>query len=378
MEHYLDNSATTAVSEAVAKKVYEIMTENFGNPSSLHSLGIKAESVLEDARETVADSLGVKSDEIYFTSGGTESNNLAILGTVEWLKKRGNRIVTTAIEHSSVFETMKHLEENGFEVIYIKPDESGNIRAEQFEDAVNDRTILVSLMAVNNEVGSVMPVASMAKLTHRLAPNALFHTDAVQAFLHLPLRVSTLEADLISVSSHKVHGPKGAGALYVRKGMSLPPYLYGGGQENGYRSGTEAVPAIVGFGAACAAASLREDCAREEALKQQILSGLAEIPGITVIGAHEAPHIVSFAVAGVRSQGLINCLQDMGVYVSAGSACAKGHRSHVLEAMGTDPALIDGSVRVSLSRFTTQDETDALLAAVRSASERLRGGESKK
>ena len=374
---YFDNSATTKPCPEAVRAVTEALTETWGNPSSLHRLGIEAERRVRTARLQVAEALGADPERVFFTAGGTEADNWAVFSAARRMQKRGKHIVTTQIEHHAILNPMRELESMGFEVTYLAPDAEGRITVDALHAALRKDTILVSIMAVNNEVGSVMPVASMAKLTHRLAPNALFHTDAVQAFLHLPLRVSTLEADLISVSSHKVHGPKGAGALYIRKGMSLPPYLYGGGQESGYRSGTEAVPAIVGFGAACAAASLREDCAREEALKQQILSGLAEIPGVTVIGAHEAPHIVSFAVAGVRSQGLINCLQDMGVYVSAGSACAKGHRSHVLEAMGTDPALIDGSVRVSLSRFTTQDETDALLAAVRSASERLRGGESK-
>ena len=214
----------------------------------------------------------------------------------------------------------------------------------------------------------------MAKLTRRLAPNALFHTDAVQGFLKIPFRASTLEADLISVSSHKVHGPKGAGALWIRKGLTLPPYLHGGGQESGYRSGTEAVPNILGFGAACEAAfaSLREDLARETAIRDRILTGLSGIDGVVINGAHAAPHIVSFAIPGVRSQGIINCLQDRGVYVSAGSACAKGRRSHVLEAMGLAPEIIDGSVRASLSRFTTEEEAEQLISAVREATVRLK------
>ncbi|MBQ1589528.1 MAG: cysteine desulfurase, partial [Oscillospiraceae bacterium] len=285
---YFDNSATTKPCPEAVRAVTEALTETWGNPSSLHRLGIEAERRVRTARLQVAEALGADPERVFFTAGGTEADNWAVFSAARRLQKRGKHIVTTQIEHHAILNPMRELESMGFEVTYLAPDAEGRITVDALRAALRKDTILVSIMTVNNEVGSVMPVASMAKLTHRLAPNALFHTDAVQAFLHLPLRVSTLEADLISVSSHKVHGPKGAGALYIRKGMSLPPYLYGGGQESGYRSGTEAVPAIVGFGAACAAASLREDCAREEALKQQILSGLAEIPGVTVIGAHEA------------------------------------------------------------------------------------------
>ena len=269
---------------------------------------------------------------------------------------------------------MKELEARGFEVTYLAPEADGTVTLEALRAALRKDTILVSIMMVNNEVGSVMPISSMAKLTHRLSPNAIFHTDAVQGFLKVPFRASTLEADLISVSSHKVHGPKGAGALYVRKGLSMPPYLHGGGQESGYRSGTEAVPNLLGFGAACEAAMarLREDLAREARLRDLAVEKLAAIDGVMINGAHAAPHIVSFAIPGVRSQGIINCLQDAGVYVSAGSACAKGHRSHVLEAMGLAPAVIDGSVRASLSRFTTEDEVEQLARAVEEAAKRLR------
>ena len=370
---YFDNSATTKPCPEAVQAVTEALTESWGNPSSLHRLGIEAERRLRTARLQVAETVGADPERIFFTSGGTEADNWAVFSAARRLQKRGNHIITTQIEHHAILNPMKELESRGFEITYLAPDAEGRITVDALRAALRKDTILVSVMAVNNEVGSVMPISGMAKLTHRLAPNALFHTDAVQAFLHLPLRVSTLEADLISFSSHKVHGPKGAGALYIRKGLSLPPYLFGGGQESSYRSGTEAVPAILGFGAACAAAKPMEDRAREEACKQQLLSGLAEIPGVTVIGAHEAPHIVSFAVRGVRSQGLINCLQDQDVYVSAGSACAKGHRSHVLEAMGTASELTDGSVRASLSRFTTAEEVRRLLTAVRTAADRLQG-----
>lgn len=371
---YFDNSATTKPCPEAVAAVTEAVTECWGNPSALHRQGEEAHRRVETARQQVAKAVGAEPDRIFFTSGGTEADNWAVFSTAQRLGKRGKHIVTTKIEHHAILHPMQELEARGFEVTYLAPGPDGTVTLDSLRAALRPDTILVSVMMVNNETGAVMPIASMAKLTHRLAPNAIFHTDAVQGFLKVPFRASTLEADLISVSSHKIHGPKGAGALYIRKGLSLPPYLHGGGQESGYRSGTEAVPNILGFGAACAAAlpTLREDLAREAALRDKILAGLSGIDGVVINGAHAAPHIVSFAIPGVRSQGIINCLQDRGVYVSAGSACAKGHRSHVLEAMGLAPAVIDGSVRASLSRFTTEAEADCLISAVADAAIRLR------
>ena len=370
---YFDNSATTQPCPEAVGAMTEALTDCWGNPSSLHKLGVEAHRRVEAARLSVAKALGAEPDRVFFTSGGTEADNWAIFSTAQRLGKRGKHLISTQIEHHAVLHPMKELEARGFELTLLAPEVDGTVSLEALRAALRPDTILVSIMMVNNEVGSVQPIQSMAKLTHRLAPNALFHTDAVQGFLKLPFRASTLEADLISVSSHKIHGPKGAGALYIRKGLSLPPYLHGGGQESGYRSGTEAVPNILGFGAACEAAlaELRADLARENALKERIQAGLAAIDGVVLNGAQAAPHIVSFAIPGVRSQGVINCLQDRGVYVSAGSACAKGHRSHVLEAMGLAPAVIDGSVRASLSRFTTEEDAEALLYAVKEAVERL-------
>lgn len=370
---YFDNSATTKPCPEAVQAMTETLTEDWGNPSSLHDLGIAAHRRVEAARRSVAQALGAEPDRVFFTSGGTEADNWAIFSAARRLGKRGTHVITTQIEHHAVLRPMKELEARGFELTYLAPEADGTVTLDALRAVLRPDTILVSVMLVNNEVGSVMPIQSMAKLTHRLAPNALFHTDAVQGFLKLPFRASTLDADLISVSSHKVHGPKGAGALYVRKGLSLPPYLHGGGQEGGSRSGTEAVPNILGFGAACEAAlpTLRADLARENALKERLRAGLASIDSVVLNGVQTAPHIVSFGVPGVRSQGLINCLQDRGVYVSAGSACAKGRRSHVLEAMGIAPAVIDGSVRASLSRFTTEEELDALIEAVREAVRRL-------
>lgn len=374
MTAYFDNSATTKPCDEAVQAMTEALTDCWGNPSALHRLGTEAHRRVEAARLAVARALGAEPDRVFFTAGGTEADNWAVFSAAQKLGKRGKHIITTQIEHHAILHPMQELANRGFEVTYLAPASDGSVSLEALRAALRPDTILVSVMMVNNEVGSVMPIQSMAKLTHRLAPNAIFHTDAVQGFLKVPFRASALEADLISVSSHKIHGPKGAGALYIRKGLSLPPYLHGGGQESGLRSGTEAVPNILGFGAACEAAlpTLREDLARENEIKEYIRAGLSAMDGVVLNGAQTAPHIVSFAVPGVRSQGLINCLQDREVYVSAGSACAKGHRSHVLEAMGVSPNVIDGSVRASLSRFTTEAEADYLVEAVAEAAKRLR------
>ena len=262
---------------------------------------------------------------------------------------------------------MKELESQGFEVTYLQPDETGTVTVDSLKAALRKDTILVSIMMVNNEVGSVMPIAQMAKLTHRLSPNALFHTDAVQGFLKIPFSAKTLGADLISISSHKIHGPKGAGALYISPRLkSFPPLLLGGGQENGYRSGTEATPAIFGFCAAAAAmgATFLADIRQENALKQNVVDRLSQLEGVVINGAHEAPHILSLSIPGLPTQNSINILQDHGICVSAGSACAKGHRSHTLEAMKLPPEVMDSSFRISLCRDTTQEELDKLVQVI--------------
>ena len=263
---------------------------------------------------------------------------------------------------------MKELESQGFEVTYLQPDKEGRITVDALKAALRKDTILVSIMMVNNEVGSVMPIAQMAKLVKRICPNAIFHTDAVQGFLKVPFSAKTLGADLISISSHKVHGPKGAGALYISpKLKSFPPMLLGGGQENGYRSGTEGTPAIFSFAAACAAgaATFKEDIARENALLAELVEKLSAMEGICINGCHEAPHVLSLSIPGVPTQNTINILQDAGICVSAGSACAKGHRSHVLEAMNLQPEVMDGSFRVSICRNTTPEELNKLICVIR-------------
>lgn len=360
---YLDNSATTQPCPQAVEAVTNAMTRCWGNPSALYEFGIDAAHALRTARTQVAAALGGEPDRVFFTSGGTEADNWPIFGTVKRLGKRGRHIVTTAIEHHAVLHCMKELEAQGFTVTYLQPDPDGRITLDALKAALRQDTILVSIMMVNNEVGSVMPISAMAKLTHKVCPDAIFHTDAVQGFLKVPFSAKALGADLITVSSHKVHGPKGAGALYISPRLkSFPPLMLGGGQENGLRSGTEGTPAIFGFAAACAAVApaLREDAAREKELLEALAARLDAMDGVEINGCHEAPHILSVSIPGVPTQNSINILQDAGICVSAGSACARGHRSHVLTAMGLSPERIDGSFRISLCRNTTAQELAAL------------------
>ncbi|MBQ8359024.1 MAG: cysteine desulfurase [Oscillospiraceae bacterium] len=365
---YLDNSATTKPCQEAVNAMTAALTEGWANPSALYGFGFDAAKQLRAARHSVAAAMGAESDRIFFTSGGTEADNWAIFGTVKRFGKRGKHIVTTAIEHHAVLNCMKDLEAQGFEVTYLQPDNLGNITADSLKAALRKDTILVSVMMVNNEVGSVMPIQQMAKLTHKLCPDAVFHTDAVQGFLKIPFSAKTLGADLITVSSHKIHGPKGAGALYISPRLkSFPALLLGGGQEGGMRSGTEGTPAIFGFAAAAAAGadSFREDIQMENALLSDLVEKLSAVKGIVINGAHEAPHILSLSIPGVPTQNTINILQDHGICVSAGSACAKGHRSHTLTAMNLSPEVMDGSFRISLCRDNTQRELDTLIEVLK-------------
>ncbi len=361
---YLDNSATTKPCPEAIAAVQEAMTENWGNPSALYDFGINTARKLMSARSQVASALGAENDRVYFTSGGTEADNWAIFGTIKRLGKRGKHIVTTAIEHHAVLNCMKQLESQGFEVTYLQPDHDGRITLDSLKSALRKDTILVSIMMVNNETGAVMPISQMAKLTHRMSTEAYFHTDAVQGFLKIPFQAKTLGADLITISSHKVHGPKGAGALYISPRLkSFPPLLLGGGQESGYRSGTEGTPAIFGFAAACKAlnATFQEDIAKEKALLDNLIAKLCKLKGVVINGSHDAPHILSLSVPGVPTQNTINILQDAGICISAGSACAKGHRSHVLTAMKLSPEVMDSSFRLSLGHITQQQELNLFL-----------------
>jgi len=365
---YLDNSATTKPCKEAVAAMIAALTEGWANPSALYSFGFDAAKALRGARNSVAAALGAEPDRVFFTSGGTEADNWALLGAAKRFGKKKKHIITTAIEHHAVLNCVKELETQGFEVTYLQPDRAGRITADSLKAALRKDTFLISVMMVNNEVGSVMDIGRMAKLTHKLCPDAIFHTDAVQGFMKVPFSAKTLGADLITVSSHKVHGPKGAGALYISPRLkSFPALLLGGGQEGGYRSGTEAMPAIIGFGAACAAVhtTFREDIAKERVLLDQLLEMVSTLEGVEVNGAHEAPHILNLSIPGVPTQNTINLLQDAGICVSAGSACAKGHRSHTLTAMGLSPEVMDGSFRVSLCRENTQEELNRLVTVIK-------------
>ena len=365
---YLDNSATTKPCAEAVEAMMLAMTENWANPSALYDFGIETGRQLRTARHAVAAAMGAEPDRVFFTSGGTEADNWAVFSTAKRFGKRGRHIITTAIEHHAILNCMKELEAQGFEVTYLQPDTTGTVTLDTLRAALRKDTILVSIMMVNNEVGSVMPIAQMAKLTHRVCPDAVFHTDAVQGFLKVPFAAKALGADLISVSSHKVHGPKGVGALYISPRLkSFPAYMIGGGQESNLRSGTEGTPAIFSFAAACTAmaATYKEDIQKEMALIDDLAEKLTALAGVYVNGSHAAPHVLSIAIPGVPTQNSINILQDHGICVSAGSACAKGHRSHVLEAMKVSPDVIDGSFRISICKDTTAEELELLYTVIR-------------
>lgn len=361
---YLDNAATTRPCAEAVDATMQAFTQVWGNPSSIHRLGAEAARLLRRCRESVALALGAQAARVFFTSGGTEANNWAIFSAAERLGKRGKHVITTATEHHAALNPMKKLAERGFEVTYLQPDSAGRVSLDALQDALRPDTILVSIMMINNESGAIMPIQKMAKLTHHVCPNALFHTDAVQGLFKIPFRATSLGVDMLSVSGHKVHAGKGVGALYVREGLQLPAYLHGGGQESGLRSGTENMPMIAGFAAACDAQRKDPGIAEQARLRDLCRQLLSQLPEVTLIGAQDAPHIVSFAIESLRTQGIVNALQEREIYVSAGSACSRGHRSHVLQAMRLPPSLIDGAVRASLSRDTTEQDIRTLASAL--------------
>lgn len=366
---YLDNSATTAVCRAAADKAYEMMTACWGNPSSLHTVGFEAEREMEAARSAVAGLLGAAPDTLTFTSGGTEANNLAIFGAAAAKARGGRHIVTTAMEHPSVAAACGQLEKEGWEVTRLVPDGSGCVPLSALEAALRPDTMLVSMMLVNNETGAILPVEEAAPLVRRLAPRALLHCDAVQAFGKLPIRVRPMDVDLLTVSGHKIHAPKGCGALYVKKGVRILPRAFGGGQERGLRPGTEATPAIAAFGAAAAAVpELAGQRARFEELMNRLLAGLERQEEILLHRpVRHAPYILNLSVPGIRSETLLHFLAQRGVYVSSGSACSRGKSSPVLAALGLPPAEIDSALRVSLSRDNDEEDIDRFLAGVEEA-----------
>ena len=373
MEHYLDNAATTKVCEEAAQAALAAMTENYGNPSSTHTKGREANRLLEAARKQVAAALGCAPGELVFTSCGSESDNWAILGGAEAMKRKGKHIISSAVEHDAVRRCLDELESRGFEVTRLAPDERGGISVDSVVSALRDDTILVSLMLVNNETGAVTDISSIAKAVKKANPAALVHTDAVQGFLKVPFSAKTLGADMISISGHKIHAPKGIGALYIKSGLRLKPFIVGGGQESGRRAGTEAMPQIAAFGAACEIAriSMAENIARMQALRQLAVERLSrDIPELVLIGGG-APHILSISLPGWRSEVLMNYLEAREVYVSRSSACKKGGRSHVLEAMGLSAKVIDGAIRIGLSRFSTEEDIDALCMGLKEAHDTL-------
>ncbi len=368
MKAYLDNAATTQVCPEAAAAALRVMTESYGNPSSTHAPGRAAREELKNARETVARSLGAKPEEIFFTSGGTESDNWALRMGAHHSRHKGRHILSSAAEHDAVRKSLDALEAQGYEVTRLAPRTDGAIHTEDVAAALRADTILVSLMAVNNETGAVTDIAAIAELLRSEKSVALLHTDAVQAYMKLPLQVKTLGADLISLSGHKINAPKGVGALYVKSGLKLPALLVGGGQEGGYRSGTENLAGIAAFAAAVKAAEADRDApARIGALRRRILETLsAAQPELQLLGGG-APHILCLSFPGYRSEVLLNALDGAGIAVSKGSACKRGARSHVLEAMSLPARVIDGAIRVSLGRFTRTEEADAFCTELLSA-----------
>lgn len=374
MEAYLDNSATTCLCQTAKEKTVEAINKYYGNPSSLHSLGTASQKQLEAARAAVADSLSCQAEEIIFTNSGSLANNAAIFGAVHALRRRGNRIVTTCVEHPSVSECMASLEKEGFEVIYLKVDKFGRINRSDLMKAVNSKTILVSIMCVNNEVGSIMPVEAAKAAVRAAGAPALIHCDAVQAYGKMPLKPSRMGVDLLSASGHKINGPKGVGILYVRKGVRLAPYVLGGGQEGKIYSGTQPMPAIMGmWGAVEELPNLTEQLEKTRQLRDYFVAEAIKIDGLCINSGDDAlPYIVNISLPGHPSQTVLNFLSDRGIYVSGGSACSKGHRSKVLTAMGLSPERIDSALRISFSRFTTKEEIDMLLCGLESAESSLR------
>ena len=375
MSIYLDNAATTPVCPEASEAALRAMTEVYGNPSSTHKAGRDAKKLLDASRVKLAAALGCAQGELYFTSGGSESDNWAILNGAALHARYGRHILSSAAEHSAVLQCLEELERRGFSVTRLKPETGGGVSVSAVLSALREDTCLVTLMTVNNETGAVSPIAEIARAVKARNPHALIHTDAVQAFCKLPLNTRALGADLISLSGHKIHAPKGIGALYIRQGINLPPLIRGGGQEGGKRAGTEPLPLIAAF--AAAAEAYRADTGAEERLRQNrahILSRLlAENPGLLVLSPEDgAPHILSLSLPGYRSEVLMNFLEARDIYVSKSSACKKGGRSYVLSELGLAPAVIDGALRIGLSRLTTQREADELCDVLRLARETLR------
>lgn len=372
MEAYLDNSATTRCSKAAADMVYKLLTEDFGNPSSLHMKGVIAENYINDAKKKIAKTLKVQEKEILFTSGGTESNNLAIIGSALANKRAGKHIITSSVEHASVYSPMQFLEELGFEVTYLPVNSDGQISVEKLKAAIRDDTILVSLMHVNNEIGAVMPIEEAGAVIKAANPSTIFHVDAIQSYGKFVIRPKKMNIDLLSVSGHKIHGPKGSGFLYIKDKTRIKPIIYGGGQQKGMRSGTENVPAYAGLGVA--AEEIYTDFDKKIAhmyrIRDHFIDEVLQIDGVTVNGRcdHEnAPHVVSVSIEGIRAEVMLHTLEEKNVYVSAGSACSSNHPaiSSTLKSIGVKQNLLDSTIRLSFCVNTTMEEADYAISVMR-------------
>jgi len=363
---YFDNSATTAPCCEAVNAVSHAMTKCWGNPSSLHALGNEAKDLLDSSREEIAKRLSCAPEEIFFTSGGTESNNLALYGAAYQMRRMGKRIVSISVEHSSIDDTLSKLEAEGFEVIRLRVDNYGRINEKDLFAAVNSNTILISMMLVNNEVGTIMPVQAAKRAAMMARSPALIHCDAVQAFGKMPVKPAALGVDLMTISSHKIHGPKGVGAIYIRKGVKIKPRTFGGEQENKIRPGTEAMPAIAGFAAAAKALpDPQKELEHIRMLRDYMVSKLEELGDIVINSPPDAlPYVTNISVLGIKSEPMLNFLSGKGICVSSGSACSKGKKSHVLMQMGLDRRRLDSPLRISFSRFTTVQEIDALILGI--------------
>ncbi|MEL4105295.1 cysteine desulfurase family protein [Oscillospiraceae bacterium WX1] len=374
MTVYFDNASTTRIHDSVIDVMNETARGDWGNPSSSHALGRHAKKTLETARKALAETLGAKADEIFFTSGGTEADNWALFGAAELLRHGGRHLIISKTEHDAVLKPAARLQSLGWSVTALAPDKTGRITAEAFSEALCEDTAFASVMLVNNETGAVNPIAEMTGEIKRRGLKTLFHSDAVQAFGKIPFSVKTLGVDLLSVSAHKIHGPRGIGALYVKKGLRLPPLFYGGGQEGDRRSGTEPLPLIVGLSTAArlAANDMNAAAAAARALYDRVVSKLhAALPEAVILSPGDCPYILSLSLPGYKSEVLLNVLDGAGICVSKGSACKKGARSHVLEAMRLPNDVIDGALRISFSRFSTADEADYFVTALCAAAARL-------
>lgn len=363
MEVYLDNSATTRCFDSVAQLMVRIMCEDYGNPSSLHRKGLQAEEYIRYAKTVIARQLKVNEKEIIFTSGGTESDNMALTGCALANYRTGNHLITTQIEHPAILQTMKALEEQGFTVTYLPVDKNGQIRLQDLQNAITPQTILVSIMHTNNEIGALQPIAQAGELIKRSNPNTLFHVDAVQGFGKFRIYPKKMNVDMLSASGHKIHGPKGVGFLYLNEKVKIRPIVFGGGQQKNRRSGTENVPGAAGLARAVEEiyANLEEDTARLYELKDLFVYGIRRIEGARInglTGQESAPHVVSVTIPGIRSEVLLHALEDKGIYVSAGSACAarKPLPSVTLKAIGADRETLESTLRFSFSVFTTKEE----------------------